>query len=439
MTSFKDIQFKNLSLSVSEIEGIFHILSTHNKISSSELIGLTGIPKETLRSLKASISEFLTSTQEDSICLNSEGIAFCENIKPRPFKWSLLEYTSSSDLIVFAEQMREKVGTAPKRDLDQFFATTNASVSKAMIAKDKGMLFDGAKIALLGDDDLVSLLISKINSNVEITVFDVDAELLKGIENASSSLGFKNIKTVLYDVRNLISKSYIGAFDAVLTDPPYTKSGFSLFLQRSVELAGYNQQHGRGKSIFINYGASFKTPERFLKIQEIIERSGLLIEDVVSKFTRYQGAESIGNSSTIYILKTTPHTNTYSSVLSERLYTFENVGEEKFPYVDHYVFKLTKVPERIIDSKKQLQKLMGELCTIHKLNVVQTQVYKFKPYGYSLTYILSNSNLIAHTWPEYQALHLDLITCSPIFNKHLLPETLSRLFETRFVESIRRE
>ncbi|MBU1970636.1 S-adenosylmethionine decarboxylase, partial [Patescibacteria group bacterium] len=154
----------------------------------------------------------------------------------------------------------------------------------------------------------------------------------------------------------------------------------------------------------------------------------------VANFARYQGAESIGNASTLYILQTTAHTNPQAVISPQVIYTFEAQREEKFPYVDHFVLKLNKVPSTIINSKKQLQKLAGEFCNIHKLNVVQSEIYKFKPYGYSLTFILSNSNLLIHTWPEYEAIHIDLITCVPLFNKTTLGDTAARLFQTQSIE-----
>ena len=52
----------------------------------------------------------------------------------------------------------------------------------------------------------------------------------------------------------------------------------------------------------------------------------------------------------------------------------------------------------------------------------------------TLSFILASSNLTVHTWPELNAVHIDLITCSPIFNKDVLYTTISELFETKKVE-----
>lgn len=433
MISMLDLQYKNPSLRKAQIEGIFYFLKNMAPFGSSRLITLTGLPKETLRVFKASIKELLEPADGDSLELNALGKDFVDQGKPQPYNWSLVSYVDK-ELEAKVLQVRQAFCTDPKREFDQFFASAETSVAKALIVKTKGLLEDKTKIALLGDDDLVSLALALINPDLEITVFELDRDILATVQKGAELLGIKNIQLVPYDARGNLEKHFGNSFDVVLTDPPYTKSGFSLFLKRAVELAGYDARKQQGKYIFIHYGASFKSPEKYLKVQEVVGRFGLVTEDLIFNFARYTGAESIGNASSLYILQTTPHTNPQAVIQPQTIYTFENQQEEKFPYVDHFVVKLTKVPQNILESKKQLQKLAGEFCNLHKLNVVQSDIYKFKPHGYSLTFILSNSNLLVHTWPEFSAIHFDLVTCSPLFNKQALGDTLSRLFQTQSIE-----
>lgn len=433
MISMLDLQYKNPLLRKAQIEGIFYFLKNMVPLRSSRLITLTGLPKETLRVFKSSISEFLEPADGDKLTLNQLGREFVDKINPQPYDWSLVTYTDR-ELENTVLEVRNAYCGDPKREYDQFFASAETSVAKALVIKAKGLLDDGSKVALLGDDDLVSLVLAIVNPNLEIMVFELDRNILDTIQKGVERLGIKNIQLVPYDVRGNLEKRFVNTFDLVLTDPPYTKSGFGVFLRRATELAGYDARRHQAKYIFIHYGASFKSPEKFMKIQEIINRFGLVVEDAIFNFARYVGAESIGNASSLYILRTTPHTNSQAVIQSQNMYTFEDRREEKFPYIDHFVVKLNKVPQGILESKKQLQKLTGEFCNIHKLNVVQSHVYKFKPHGYSLTFILSNSNLLVHTWPEFSAIHVDLITCSPLFSKQTLGDTLSRLFQTQSIE-----
>jgi S-adenosylmethionine decarboxylase len=116
----------------------------------------------------------------------------------------------------------------------------------------------------------------------------------------------------------------------------------------------------------------------------------------------------------------------------ENIYTFEGekVPEEKFPFVDHLVFKIFDVKKEIILSKRKLVNILESICKIHKLKVVDRKLTEFKGGGMTVSFILANSNLTVHTWPEYGSVHIDLVSCSPIFNKSELYLTLKKYFET---------
>jgi S-adenosylmethionine/arginine decarboxylase-like enzyme len=62
--------------------------------------------------------------------------------------------------------------------------------------------------------------------------------------------------------------------------------------------------------------------------------------------------------------------------------------------------------------------------------VVDRKLTEFKGGGMTVSFILANSNLTVHTWPEYGSVHIDLVSCSPIFNKSELYLTLKKYFET---------
>ena len=412
-----------------EIEGIFAILLEKPGISNNKLVRITGLPKETLRDFKSAISFLLKTAEDDSIYISDEYVEKLRLDNPRPYEWRLLRLNNESATKQLKE-IRKKYKLKPNRDLDQFFATERTSVAKALLLDKKGLL-DKTRIALLGDDDLVSITLSLIApDSIKITTFDADKTLLTAITSIYKDLGKENIQMVEYDARKELPNMYKGQFHVVVTDPPYTPAGVTLFLNRAIELV-----RGNDKYIFLYFGTSNKTPEKTLKIQEIINQMGLVIEDKIDKFAQYKGAESIGSNSSVYILKTTPFTAPGSHLTDySQLYTHQLSKEDKFPYVDHVVFKLYSVPKVVVESKSSLFKALGEFCNIHKLKVVDEKVTKFKNGGLTITYILSNSNLVVHTWPELNAIHLDLITCSPIYNKERLGETLAKLFLAKKIE-----
>ncbi len=431
----EQLKVKNSDLKNAEIEGLLFLLLSEKTLTNNELITKTGLPKETVREFIKNMANMLDKSDTEGLKLTQDGSALVTAAKPRSYGWSLLEYNTgkATELEKQFKKFTENAAIKPKREYDQFIATSGTSVSKALVMEEKGLI-RGKKIALLGDDDLLSVSLFLIGGYSGLTVFDIDQGVNTAVKAITTNLSIKNVQTATFDFRKKIKPELEGKFDVVVTDPPYTKSGVQLFINRAVQLLGKTNDY-EGKYLFLYYGNSFKTPEKTLKIQDIIGRFNLLIEDKLDKFARYTGAESIGNASSLYILKTTKYTKPLDeATLSLPIYTYENQKEERFPYVSHYTVKIYGVPKNIINSRSNLLRFLGQFCELHKLKVVDKKETKFKGLGYSFTFILGNSNLLAHTWPEYSAIHLDLVTCTPVYNKELLGVNLQNLFKATNVE-----
>lgn len=432
----EQIKIQNPDLKTSEIEGLLFILKSEPKISNNDLIRKSGFPKETLKLFKKSISGYLENSGEDEVTLNEVGRKEFSKLELHPYKWSL--YTADVPNLSYRKvlEIKNKYDVVAKREYDQFLATPETTYNKAHVVIEKGAVA-GKNIAFIGDDDLVSLALASIcDSYKSIIVFDVDGDLLSKVETGAKDLNYKNLFTVKYDVRKELNQKYLGRFDTVIFDPPYTKSGVTLFLQRAVEMLG-KVGGFEGKYIFMCYGNSFKSPEKTLKIQEIVNRFNLVIEDKIDKFAQYEGAETIGSSSSLYVLKANKFTHPVDITFDAKsIYTYEKQEDEKFPFVDHVVFKVHDVASDLLISKGRLMGSMEKLCKIHRFKVVNKEVSVFPGEGMTLTFVLANSNLVVHTWPEFKALHIDLITCSPIFKKEVLRDSVCEIFSTDKVECL---
>lgn len=425
------LKTQNPDLRESEIEGILYIIKSQN-VSNAELIQITGIAKPILKEFLSSIGNMLDKSMGDKLAYNKDATDLIQEVNPKSHKWTLISH-SILEIETILNEIRTKYDLQPKREFDQFFATVNSSISKAQMLIDKGLV-EGKDIVLLGDDDLVSIVLGLMNAPYSrIKILDIDSQILNTIKSICKEYNLQNIETEVYDAKNELGNLNAKRFDVVLIDPPYTRFGVQLFLHRSLELLR-NINDPSGSYILLNFGVGNRSSDKQIKIQDIISNMGLVIEDKIKNYTSYHGAEIVGSSSDIYLLRTTPHTQTDTSVLNTEIYTFEVDPIEKFPYVDHYVFKIKNVSSDLIGSKKALLKAAGDFCNRHKLKVVDTHVTKFKGKGLSITFILASSNLLIHTWPEHNALHIDLVTCSPIYNKNGLGNTLSRLFDTNYIE-----
>ena len=410
---------------------LYLILHTQG-ISNNALVQATGLPKETLKRFKDSIAFLLNDGSVDAIELSSETREQLLTQGLRPYKWSLVSL-SNPEIEQKILELRQHSALKAKREFDQFFATPQTSYAKAQIMLERG-LCSGKRLALLGDDDLVSITLGLLGINdVQIHVFDLDNSILTAIKTLAEELGYTNIHVHAYDARNIVPASFLKSFDYVMMDPPYTRAGMALFMQRGIEMLKLPRDLA-DNYIYLFYGNSFKQPEKHLKIQQTIQDLGLLIEDKINKFASYSGAESIGSSSSLYILRRFSNQPVLNSYAENRIYTYDNLKDEKFPFVDHYVFKIYGVKESFINSKKTLLKLTGDFCNMHKLKVVGTNVVKFNPNGFTVSLVLANSNLTLHTWPEHSAVHMDLVVCKPIYNKELLIENITQLFGADYVE-----
>ncbi|MBP7859995.1 bis-aminopropyl spermidine synthase family protein, partial [Patescibacteria group bacterium] len=319
--------------------------------------------------------------------------------------------------------LRNKYTNTAKREYDQFFATAKTSANKALILKKWGVLNQSCAIALIGDDDLASVSSKLVERDATVEVFEIDNDLIKTISSISKDLDL-GININKYDANIPIASVFLKKFDAVLIDPPYTINGVELFLDRAVSLL-----KGEGSYIFLNYGGSFKNLEKFVLFQNLLNKYNLAIEGVLYKFNKYYGATSIGSTSNLYILRATAKTS-FLNIERKNIYTFNEKTSENFPYNETHIFKLSSVDTVILKHFSAIDEKIRFFCKKHALLIKDTQKILYQNQGITVNYTLSNSSLTIHTWPEFKALHLVIVTCKKIKDKNLMIETLSELFKT---------
>lgn len=65
-----------------------------------------------------------------------------------------------------------------------------------------------------------------------------------------------------------------------------------------------------------------------------------------------------------------------------------------------------------LNRKRLLISVLEDICSKLKLDIVKKFVYEFHPYGLTICFVLSNSHFVVHSWPEYNYLTLDVMSCS---------------------------
>ena len=191
---------------------------------------------------------------------------------------------------------------APRLELDQCHCTVETKIRRVLALHDAGALV-GRRILVLGDDDLMGLTIDRVvrrlgssASIAHLAVLDVDPRLAKLARRALTGAPY-SWSTVLHDLREPLPEELRGAFDTVVTDPPYTVPGALLFLSRAADAVA---PHG---DVFFSFGS--RRPGAAYRVQQAILEAGFVVRSLARDFNRYVGAGVLGGTSHLYHLSAT--------------------------------------------------------------------------------------------------------------------------------------
>ena len=88
---------------------------------------------------------------------------------------------------------------------------------------------------------------------------------------------------------------------------------------------------------------------------------------------------------------------------------------QSIPIINHYASLISF--DDFKDSFEDLKKYADIIIKNLKFSVVGKTSHSFKPVGKTMIYILSESHLVFHTWPEYKLIHIDLVSCIDLTQK----------------------
>lgn len=297
---------KETGMPIKKVLDFLFMLRTGKPVENNKLVQRIGVSKNVLNQAKERLLALLKppskNTQLNENVVREVQTLFGPDYKPEEALWSVLEedqYKRSIDLLKKYTDQRP----TPERKYDQFNATIETTARRASLLN----FFEdvqGKRLLFLGDDDFTSVAIANLHTALEVAVLDVDSRIIDKIGSISKDekLG---INSDNYDAGKLLPTPYSGRFDVVFTDPPYTTDGIKLFVSRAIQALDLSNQTAR---IYVCYGNSDGAKERFLPIYEVFGDSGLMVMWTFNKFNRYQGAESIGSASSLFILEVTSKT-----------------------------------------------------------------------------------------------------------------------------------
>jgi N4-bis(aminopropyl)spermidine synthase len=207
------------------------------------------------------------------------------------------------ELAPLSAELAQAAAGAPqaRMELDQTHCTVATKIRRVLKLHAAGALA-GARIVLLGDDDLIAVAITGFarltGTRVErLVVIDSDPAVLAWISDRSAGTGI-DVQCVEHDLREPLPGYLAGGFDVACTDPPYTVPGAELFLSRALSAL----EPRPGKHVFFSFGA--RRPADALATQRLIASLGLVLKSMTPGFNSYTGAGILGASSHLYHLRT---------------------------------------------------------------------------------------------------------------------------------------
>ena len=78
---------------------------------------------------------------------------------------------------------------------------------------------------------------------------------------------------------------------------------------------------------------------------------------------------------------------------------------------DHLLAEVYNVPFDKLNDAKKIEQVCESACKTEGLEVLNTYVHQFDPYGVTCTITLGESHLSCHTWPEKGCVAIDIFTC----------------------------
>jgi predicted methyltransferase len=224
----------------------------------------------------------------------------------RLFANGVLRFSGETELRSLRRRLKAIADAAPPPvlALDQCHCTLETKLRRVLALNEADALA-GRRILLLGDDDLTSiavrLVVERFGSErtiEQLTVLDVDPAVVEFIREELRDAPLPS-ECVEHDVREPLPPSLRGAFDTVVTDPPYTIAAARLFLSRAAEAVA-----GPGASVFLSFGS--RRPGSSFALQQAITESGFVIRRLDRDFNDYVGAGVLGGTSHMYHLTATP-------------------------------------------------------------------------------------------------------------------------------------
>lgn len=217
-------------------------------------------------------------------------------------------------------------------NFDQGYVTPATSVARFVLAYERGDV-KGKDILVLGDDDLVSIVLGLSGLPKSITVVEIDKRLTGFIRETGEKYGFE-VNVNDFDLRKPLPEIHVKRYDTFFTDPPETIRAADAFLGRGI--SALKEPGSAGYFGFTRREASLT---KWYDLQRLLLGYGIVITDIIHNFSEYinWGYEEETRAWDLAPFKTLPVKNWYRSALY-RIQTLQGFSGSSIDYGDENIY-----------------------------------------------------------------------------------------------------
>jgi S-adenosylmethionine decarboxylase len=87
-----------------------------------------------------------------------------------------------------------------------------------------------------------------------------------------------------------------------------------------------------------------------------------------------------------------------------------------------------------LNDAKKLKKILREISKVCKLTVLRTSTHQFEPYGVTSLFLLSESHLSIHTWPEHGKFAMDVYSCNDNYSEMEIEDIIRKYLPVEHIQ-----
>jgi S-adenosylmethionine decarboxylase len=106
------------------------------------------------------------------------------------------------------------------------------------------------------------------------------------------------------------------------------------------------------------------------------------------------------------------------------------------PIGKHCLITIRSIPDsKQLERIESLKPLFDEIVKECDLHVVSETGFQFEPIGATYVYVLSESHMSIHTYPENNSAYMDIFCCNLTFNENKAFDIIKKFFKTNDLQT----